>query len=68
MNANKLNKFETQFDFELIDKEDPETFEFDEVFVKTLHKLGISAQKFLDAWTETSDETRQKLLRDLVKK
>ena len=58
----------THTDFELIDEEDPEVFYFDEIFVKTLHKLGIQAQKFLDTWSETTDEWNKEKLRELLKK
>ena len=58
--------YETLYDFELIDEEDPEVFQFDETFVKTLHKLGISAQKFLDTWTETIKEYNREMLKELV--
>ena len=53
-------------DFELIDEDDPEMFPFDETFVKTLHKLGINAQKFLDTRTETIDEENKELLKELI--
>ena len=52
-----VNEIQKEEDFELVDEEDPEIFEFDKTFVKTLHKLGVSAQKFLDTWRETIDES-----------
>jgi len=55
-------------DLELTDEDDPEVFEFNEVFVKALHRLGIRAQAFLDAWSESIDESNQKMLREGVVK
>ena len=59
-------KFEYTHCFELIDEDDPEIFEFNEIFVKALHKLGVSAQEFLDAWTEEIKESEKEALKKLV--
>ena len=53
-------RFEYTHCLELIDEDDPEVFEFNKTFVKALHKLGVSAQEFLDAWTETIDESNKR--------
>jgi len=54
-------------DFELIDEDDPEVFQFNETFVKTLHKLGIRAQAFLDTWSATLDEEIKELIQEVRK-